>query len=568
MKRSWWYRFTFMLVIVVISVLTILPTAFNYDEDGSYPIKSKINLGLDLQGGLYMVLGIDFNKVYSDEIRGYIKKMEYVLQDEDIKATIGNPDGNDKEDPKYSIVLDNITNLEKAQEKIKSYFPSIVRLTSVKGKELQYGLTKVIKTRIEEQSVSKSIEVIRNRIDEFGVTEPEIISQGSNRIIIQLPGVKDIARAKELIGKTAKLEFKLVNDTVTPSEINDWLEKAKKENIVFKKGTRFSSYIEKLNTFLAKELPKGYILAFERKVNKATNEVSLELPYLVDSSPRLTGDDLQDARVQIDQRKNEPYVSMDFKSSGGKRFEEVTGKNIGKRLAVILDGNVYTAPNIQQQISGGRAQITLGSGNFNTLMKQARDIALVLRAGALPVQLDFLEQRTVGPSLGQDSIDKARIAAMIGAILVFIFIMFYYRISGVIAISTLALNILFVLAALVGLEATLTLPGIAGIALTIGMAVDANIIIYERIREEVRKGIGFYKAVEEGFANAFWTIIDANITTALAGLCLLNFGTGPIRGFAVTLLIGIMATVYTSYFIGSLLFEFYMNKVEGQDLSV
>ena len=232
MKRSWWYRFTFMLVIVVISVLTILPTAFNYDEDGSYPIKSKINLGLDLQGGLYMVLGIDFNKVYSDEIRGYIKKMEYVLQDEDIKATIGTPDGNEKDDPKYSIVLDSISNLEKAQEKIKSYFPSIVRLTSIKGKELQYGLTKVIKTRIEEQSVSKSIEVIRNRIDEFGVTEPEIISQGSNRIIIQLPGVKDIARAKELIGKTAKLEFKLVNDTVTPSEINDWLEKAKEENIV------------------------------------------------------------------------------------------------------------------------------------------------------------------------------------------------------------------------------------------------------------------------------------------------------------------------------------------------
>ncbi|MDH5581493.1 MAG: SecD/SecF family protein translocase subunit, partial [Bdellovibrionales bacterium] len=198
----------------------------------------------------------------------------------------------------------------------------------------------------------------------------------------------------------------------------------------------------------------------------------------------------------------------------------------------------------------------------------AKDLALVLRAGALPVQLDFLEQRTVGPSLGQDSIAKARIAATIGCILVFVFILIYYKFSGVIAIFTLGVNVIFVLACLVGFEATLTLPGIAGIALTIGMAIDANIIIYERIREEVAKGVGYYKAVESGFSHAFWTIIDANITTALAGICLLNFGTGPIKGFAVTLLIGIVATVYSSYFVGKMLYEFYMNKVEGQVLSI
>ena len=194
--------------------------------------------------------------------------------------------------------------------------------------------------------------------------------------------------------------------------------------------------------------------------------------------------------------------------------------------------------------------------------------ALVLRAGALPVQLDFLEQRTVGPSLGEDSIVSARFAGLVGCALVFFFILYYYRASGMIAIICLGLNILFVLACLVGFEATLTLPGIAGIALTIGMAVDASIIIYERIREEKRKGVGNYKAVDNGFGHAFWTIIDANITTALAGFCLLSFGTGPIKGFAVTLLIGIFATVYTSYFVGKLLFEFYMNKVEGQDLSI
>ena len=246
----------------------------------------------------------------------------------------------------------------------------------------------------------------------------------------------------------------------------------------------------------------------------------------------------------------------------------MTGENVGKRLAIILDGNVYSAPNIETRIAGGRAQITLGYGGYNRLMQEARDLALVLRAGALPVQLDFLEQRTVGPGLGQDSIDKARFAGPLGALLVFLFILFYYRLAGLVALVTLLLNVLFVLACLVGLGATLTLPGIAGIALTVGMAVDANIIIYERIREEVRRGVGHYKAVENGFNQAFWTIIDANITTALAAICLFHFGTGPIRGFAVTLLIGICATVYTSYFVGHLLFEFYMDKTQGQRLSI
>ena len=297
-------------------------------------------------------------------------------------------------------------------------------------------------------------------------------------------------------------------------------------------------------------------------------EVSNRIPYMVESVPRITGDMLADARVQIDPQKNQPYVSLDFKSTGAKIFEKLTGDNIGKRMAVILDGNVYQAPTIQSRIGGGRAQITLGYGGYNKLLKEARDLSLVLRAGALPVSLDFLEQRTVGPSLGEDSIVKARYAALIGAFLVFLFIFVYYKISGVVAVATLILNIICVLAALVGLEATLTLPGIAGIALTVGMAVDANIIIYERIREGIKQGKTYYKAVEDGFSQAFWTIIDANITTALAGICLLNFGTGPIRGFAVTLLIGIAATLYSSYFVGRLLFEYYMNKVEGQRLSI
>ena len=568
MKRSWWYRFTFLVFLVVISVISIIPTAFNYSKDSNFPVKSKINLGLDLQGGLYMILGIDFNKVYRDEVKGYARKIQYILEDDGIKSEIGSLNDSDVSDPKHTIILANDSDRLRAKERIREYFPSILRLTSENGTELGYGITKVIKQQIEEQSVGKSIEVIRNRIDEFGVTEPEIVSQGTDRIVVALPGVKDIERAKELIGKTAKLEFKIVNDEVNLGQIQLKIDEAKKEGIEYKKGQLFSKYLYDLNKYLKADLPKGYEVAFEKKVSKTTNEITSMLPYVVESNPQLTGDDLQDARVQIDQQKNEPYVSLEFKAQGAKRFENITGNNIGKRLAVILDGNVYTAPNIQSRIAGGRAQITLGTGNFNKLMKEARDVALVLRAGALPVELEFQEQRTVGPSLGQDSIRLARYAGIVGTILVFAFILFYYRVAGLIALGTLSLNVLLILACLVGLEATLTLPGIAGIALTIGMAVDANIIIYERIREEVRKGLSNYKSVEGGFNQAFWTIIDANITTALAGFALLNFGTGPIRGFAVTLLIGIFATVYTSYFVGRLLFELYMNKVEGQELSI
>ncbi|WP_127716045.1 protein translocase subunit SecD [Halobacteriovorax sp. HLS] len=570
MKRSWWYRFIFLLLVAVTSVVMILPTTMDFHEESNYPVKSKINLGLDLQGGLYMILGIDFKKVYKEEVEGYARKISNLLKDEGILATNGELDVADELDPKISLVLANASDMSKVKDKIHEFYQGYIRITADTGTNLQIALTKVLKTQIEEQSVSKSIEVIRNRIDEFGVTEPEIISQGNDRIIVQLPGVKDIDRAKDLIGKTAKLTFNLVNNEVSPVTIQEWITKAEATGITFKKGDRFSTYLNGLNDYLKGEklLPAGWVLAFEKKVSKVTNELESKIPYLVEENTALTGEALQDARVQIDQQKNEPYVSLEFKSSGAKLFEEITGNSIGRQLAIILDGNVYSAPSINSRIGGGRAQITLGSGGFNSVMKDARDLALVLRAGALPVQLDFLEQRTVGPSLGHDSIDKARFASMIACLVVFGFILIYYRVSGGIAIVTLGLNVLVVLACLVGLEATLTLPGIAGIALTIGMAVDANIIIYERIREEIRKGVGYYKAVESGFDSAFWTIIDANITTALAGFCLLNFGTGPIRGFAVTLIIGIFATVYTSYFVGKLLFEFYMDKTRGEDLSI
>ena len=570
MKRSWWYRFIFLILASVFSLMMITPTVLNFDEESTFPVKSKITLGLDLQGGLYMIMGIDFNKVYRDEIKGVARKMEYILGDNGINAKVGNFSDANKADPTHSIIITNPGDVSRAKDEIKKFFPSMVRLTNENGTELTYGITNIEKTKIEEQALTKSIEVVRNRIDEFGVSEPEIVSQGNDRIVIQLPGVRDIERAKKLIGKTAKLEFKMVNSSIPRTTVESWLAKAKEAGIEYKTGSRFSDFLSSLNEYIRKEnlIPAKHVLAFEKTVSKKTNEITSMIPYVLEEVTALTGDQLEDARVTVDQRSNEPQVSFELKAAGTKIFAELTTKNSGRQMAIVLDGNVYSAPNINEPITGGRGVISLGQGGTNELFKEASDLALVLRAGALPVQLDFLEQRTVGPSLGQDSINKARFASLIGAALVFLFIIVYYKISGFMAMATLALNVLFVLAFLVSLGATLTLPGIAGIALTIGMAVDANIIIYERIREELRRGLSYYKAVETGFNHAFWTIIDANITTALAGLCLLNFGTGPIKGFAVTLLIGIVATVYTSYFVGKLLFKLYLTKTQGQDLSI
>jgi preprotein translocase subunit SecD len=567
MTRGWWFRFSFLAALTIVALMSVAPTAFNLSEKSSFPMKSKINLGLDLQGGLYMVLGIDFNKVYRDEVIGNGRKMVNLLKEETIEAKIGDLVSSDAKDPKQAIVLTKATDSDRAKDILSKYFGNTIRLTGDENGTLTYGLSRDFVKEVENTALSKSIEVIRNRIDEFGVTEPEIVSQGTDRIVVQLPGVKDIDRAKDLIGKTAKLEFKVINDEHAAS-IPEWMDKVKKAGIVFNKGDRFSDYVKKINETLAAELPKGFEIAFEKVSNKNTNEITNMEPYLVETGTSLTGDELQEAFVRMDQEQNRPYVALEFKANGAKIFEELTGSNTGKRLGIVLDGNVYSAPMVNGRIAGGSAQITLGAGDYNTVMAEARDLALVLRAGALPVELIFEEQRVVGPSLGADAIAKAQYASLVGAFLVLAFMCFYYKLSGVIATVTIILNVLFTLSCLIALGATLSLPGIAGIALTVGMAVDGNILIYERIREELRLGISPQEAVRIGFEKAFWAIADANITTALAGICLLNFGTGPVRGFAVTLLIGITTTVYTAYFVSKILFEVYVSKGAKKSLSI
>lgn len=558
MARNWWIRLVFFKILLAVSVISLVPSLTGMDPK-KWIIEKKINLGLDLQGGLYMVLGIDFNKVYRDELITSVRKADPFLRQEGaMSASFGELDVKDPADPKQTLIIEG--DYATAIDKLKTYYGYSLRIVKEEGQSVTFGLSRDYLREMEATAVERSIEVIRNRIDEFGVTEPEIMSQGQDRIVVQLPGVKDITRAKDLIGRTAKLEFRFVNSTVPQAQLEEWVNKATAAGVKYEKGQRFSEYTDKLNAYLKNDLPKGYLLFFQKETSKVTNEITLMQPYLLEEISPLGGDALQEAVVRIDQQQNRPYVGIDFKADGARVFEDITGKNVGRLMAIVLDGNVFSAPQINEKIAGGSAQITLGAGDYNSLLGEARDLALVLRAGALPVELEFQEQRVVGPSLGADAIQKAEVAGAIGALLVFVFIIFYYKVAGLIACVTIISNVILGMTCLMALGATLTLPGIAGIALTIGMAVDGNIIIYERIKEELAKGVVAKEAVAIGFNKAFWTILDANLTTALAGLCLLNFGTGPVRGFAVTLLIGIASTVYTSYFVTKLMFDWYVRN--------
>jgi len=374
--------------------------------------------------------------------------------------------------------------------------------------------------RVRTQAVTQAVETIRNRIDQFGVSEPLIQQQGEDEILVQLPGVAEPERAIELIGKTAVLEFKMVDEEA------------------------------RLTPGVA--LPPEDEVLYRRVVDPATGQELDREPYIVRRQAMLTGDTLTDARVAIDQF-NEPYVAIEFDPAGGEIFARVTGENVGKRFAIVLDGNVYSAPVIRERIPGGRASIT---GSFSSA--EANDLAIVLRAGALPAPVEILQNVTVGPSLGADSIRAGVLATLVGFVLVVLFMLAYYRLSGLIANMALMLNLVVLMGALAALHATLTLPGIAGILLTIGMGVDSNVLIFERIREELRLGKTVRLAVDQGYDRAFVSIMDAHMTTLITAAVLFLFGSGPVKGFAVTLSLGIVINLFTA-FVGTKMVFDWMN---------
>ena len=530
--RSLKWRFILYAAITVFSILLLLPTLTSQlPQLWSKIVPSeKIHLGLDLQGGMHLILEVEAEKA----VESYVERIKNNMKD-DLKDK-GVPVGRLEREKSNQIILEASGEKEKWEKVLSQRYPMMQELSS---STLDKGIWRVVFVldsrqvdQIKKNAIDQALETIRNRIDQFGVSEPEITLQGTDRILIQLPGVKDPQRAINLIGQTALLEFKLLDE----------------------EGN--------LDEALKGSIPEGDILLYQRVVDPKTGGVR-KVPYLLKEKTLMTGEVLKDARVALDSQFHEPYVALEFDDIGAKLFEQITGANVKKRLAIILDNNVYSAPVIQERIAGGRAQIT---GRFST--EEAKDLAVVLRAGALPAPVKILEQRTVGPSLGQDSIHKGIISTLISAAIVVLFMIFYYRFAGVIADVALILNIVLTLATLALFRATLTLPGIAGLVLSVGMAVDANILIHERIKEELRWGKTPRAAIDQGYHRAFVTIIDSNLTTLIAGVLLYQFGTGPVRGFAVTLCIGILANIFTAVYITRWIFDFITLKVGVKKLSI
>lgn len=553
-------RWAIIFLSFIIAGIWILPNFVNVGEGWLFS-KAKINYGLDIQGGLHLVLGVDVEGVIAEKTARLVRSLPKELKDEGV--AFGQVEVS-KEDHKSVVIHSG--DIESVKNFLNKIYPTTLQVVSASEDQVQlrYFDAKVIEYK--QQVINQAIEVIRNRIDEFGVSEPSIAAQGDNRIIVQLPGIKDSAQAKELINRTARLSFRPVSEELDENKLISMVSEVEKAGNyeLGKDDLRYSSYVKKINEDLKAQLPKDTRIVFE-KSDSAVNMEAGKTPYLIKTNNNLTGDLLEDASVRPDEF-GKPEVVFKFGVEGRRQFAQMTEENIRKRVAIILDDVVQSAPVIQDKINSATARITLNQRNYQQAMDEASFIATALRAGALPAALEQLEERTVGPTLGQDSIDRGKVAGVIGSVLVLLFMLIYYRALGVIANLALAFNIMLIIAILTSLGATLTLPGVAGIVLTVGMAVDANVIIFERIKEELRKGASLKLAVKDGFGHAFSAIFDANITTAAVCFVLMYFGSGPVRGFAVTLICGVVTSMFTAIFVSRAIMDLLINKYNVKNL--
>jgi len=550
----------FLFFIIVLAVTTVVPSF--YDNTPSwwkkYMAPEGLRLGLDLQGGMHLVLQVNLQKAEENTLELAANDLKDTLAEESVTAV------QTKSGSKDTIIftLPNVSAVDKVQALIEDGFDEELDV-QVDAKEGSFPriilqLSQEKKDYIKNNAVAQSLEIIRNRIDQFGVAEPVIIRQGADEIVIQLPGVKDPERAMKLLGDTAQLEFKLVAET-EGANIDQLVANAVESGQWSGKWQERDEVTE-LNRLLAGSLPANTAIYFERLVDKQTG-IESSRPILLETKVLMTGDMVKNAQVRIGGTFNEPYVSLDMTSRGGKVFATLTEKNVGRRMAIVLDGVVKSAPVIRERILGGSAQI---SGSFSH--EEASDLAIVLRVGALPAPVDVIQNMTVGSTLGKDSIQKGLLSGIFGALMVLGFMVIYYRLSGVIANFALTLNILFLFSGLAVLNATLTLPGIAGIVLSIGMAVDANVLIFERMREEYALGKPVRSSIDGGFGKALWTIVDSQVTTLITAMALFLFGTGPIKGFAVTLSLGIIFNLFTALFCSRLIFDLLAAKRVITDL--
>ncbi|TVQ79531.1 MAG: protein translocase subunit SecD [Bradymonadales bacterium] len=554
-----------IVLFVFLGALYLVAPSFVPEDSPfrSYLPERSLNLGLDLQGGIHVILGVDVQRAVELELDQLAAQLSLQLEAEGIRGFELRRSQQFSDDLilRFASARGLENHLDAVRRSIREDFYTVLTQPIQRSeRELSVSLEQARRAEIIEQSLEQAREILRNRVDEFGVAEPIIQIEGQDRILVQLPGVQDPDRAIQLIGQTALLEYKLVDDDFSRSELEEISDRYRQEVGIISSFTR--DQLDQLNALAQESLPEGRIISFERVVDRRGGDTRL-VPYLLHDEVALTGGAVENARVMTDATTNQPVISLRLTAPGAQIFEEITAANVGRRLAIVLDSAVISAPQIQGRIPAiaRAAQITLGTGSRAEMMREARDLALVLRSGALPAPVEILENRTVGASLGQDSIEAGRVAGLLAAIFVLIFMAFYYRAFGVLADVVVALNLLMILGVMSLFQATLTLPGIAGIVLTIGICVDANVIIFERIREELRNEKRKIRtAIEAGYAAAHKAILDANITTAIAAAVLFNFGSGPIRGFAVTLMVGIICGYISAFWFSRWILEWFLEK--------
>lgn len=491
-------------ILLVCGILLLVPTIARISkvELEAWPFSRPISLGLDLSGGV----SITYEVQAEEAVVSYIEVVSGELRQGLLEADIAVARVRPTPDGQLYLLLNSSRSVDKAIAKVDELYPDFsVASRQPEGEQygLYFSLGEARKRQLMEQAIDQAVESLRNRVDQFGVSEPLINKVGERRILLQMPGFSDVDKVKRVVGKTAKLEFRfLPSDSVTP-------------------------------TIQLRNRQGGNVRVEERVV--------------------LSGDKVKTATVKID--PGNVGVDLEMTREGGKVFSRLTGDNVGRQLAIVLDGVVYSSPVIREQISGGTASIT---GDFS--LEEAEELSIVLRSGALPASLKELDQLLVGASLGEDSIKSGVFAIVGGFVAILIFMAWYYRTAGLIAGFSLLINLFFLLAALSLFGATLTLPGLAGLALTIGMAVDSNVIIFERIRDELKRGMSINHSVSAGFTKAFSAILDSNVAALIAGLLLFAVGTGPVKGFAVTLSLGVLTTIFGAVFVAKLAFDLLLNR--------
>ena len=521
------WKVVVVLAVCVLGLVFAAPNFLSQQQAEALPAwlpHKQISLGLDLQGGSHLLLEVEVAAVVRERLETLVDSVRSTLRKARIRYR-----GLGAEGQSVSVTIIEPESRDAALRLLRP-LDADTALEAGDGGRLTLTLTETALRDRKSAAVAQSIEIVRRRIDETGVREPTIQRQGEDRILVQLPGVDDPERVKRLLGKTAKMTFHLVDNKTSVAEA------------------------------LAGRVPPGSRLLASADETGAGGRPSM---VLVRKRVMVSGENLTQAQQGADGRTGEPVVVFRFDSVGAKRFGEVTAKNVGRPFAIVLDGKVISAPVIREAILGGSGQI---SGNFT--FQGAQDLALLLRAGALPAPLTILEERTVGPGLGADSIAAGKVASIVGMVLVVAFMVAAYGLFGLMTDVALAVNIVLIFAVLSVLQATLTLPGIAGIVLTIGMAVDANVLVFERIREEVRAGRTPISAIDAGYSRAMTTIIDANVTTLIAAVLLYSFGSGPVRGFAVTLAIGIVSSMFTAIMLTRLLVVAWLRRTRPQTLPV